>query len=525
MKDLQLKKILLEMSKMKTKILDNIDENNNLFENVPGDNPPLKPEIVVTAKRTPSNKIPTNKIPKDGNSELEDYRIISCIDGQTYIGGAGVNIREKKENESATEWLGDEKKKYEQNKENWITACEYNADIKLLQGAASYGLDKEMTSDQKEIKRTDLLNECLSMCYNVSNNLPVGCATLFDLKYSEEGYYHPVVLVLDSWLRIDYKNWYDRHMKGDDSYKVREPYVVYQNNFRYKIYSEGKFKTVDLKDITNKSEFESGMKTSEFGGGQSKYDLLPLTDAEKTNMTLSNPFYENNQLKLGEGQYICIGPNASSVNYRTSDGVNEDTGAFDPEDNWVSWSNSTVIGKLISTSLSRAPEYVGQQGFIASFTSSQEESEQGRKFNEYLENNFTYLVHTLIEILNSVPNGNKTVTEFYQRTEKSPGSVYATKALFQPFFYFVDVYDRLPEKIKKSLTNTGIIHKWYKVKLLYPIDDKTDPGNVEDVVYVAADTTEYCKNEEKDKKTVSNSSFDLETLKRAPMKSLVVTKR
>ena len=75
------------------------------------------------------------------------------------------------------------------------------------------------------------------------------------------------------------------------------------------------------------------------------------------------------------------------------------------------------------------------------------------------------------------------------------------------------------------MTNTGIIHKWYKVKLLYPIDDKTDPGNVEDVVYVAADTTEYCKNEEKDKKTVSNSSFDLETLKRAPMKSLVVTKR
>ena len=70
------------MSKMKTKILDNIDENNNLFENVPGDNPPLKPEVVV--KTTSSNKIP-----KDGNPQLEDYRIISCIDAQTYIGGTG----------------------------------------------------------------------------------------------------------------------------------------------------------------------------------------------------------------------------------------------------------------------------------------------------------------------------------------------------------------------------------------------------------------------------------------------------
>jgi hypothetical protein len=516
MKDLQLKKILLEVSNMKTKILDDGgDQKNHLFENVPDDKVKMSKEVTVTNK------------PKDGNPGLDYFRIISCVDGQTYIGGAGVDIRQKKENESATEWLGDQKKKYEQNKENWITACEYNADIKLLQGAASYGLDKEMTSDQKEIKRTDLLNECLSMCYNVRNNLPEGCAVLFDLKYPEGGS-RPVALVFDSWLRIDYKNWYDRHIKGDDSYKVREPYVVYQNNLRYKIYAEGKFKTVDLKDITNKSEFESGMKTSVTSGGQSKYDLLPLTNKEKMNMMGDNPFYENNQLKQGEGQYICMKPDASQVNYRTSAGVNEE-GTFEKIDNWIKWDTSNVVGKLLGTTLSRAPEYQSNQSIWNLWLdASVVETEQGKKYKEYVESNSSTLFKTIISIIRTEKDGQQSADRIEQvfkgniiNSSKETKNYELTK-LLQPFLFDIQLYDKLPENIKKSLNETGIVHKWFKVELLYPIEDKTDTGNKTSVVFVASDTTEYCKGDQENKSKVSNSNFELESLKRAPMKNLVI---
>lgn len=515
-KDLQLKKILLEMSKMKTKILDNIDGNNNLFENVPGDK--TKPEVVVSQK---------SKEKINGNPGLEYFRIISCIDGQTYIGGSGVDILTKKENESATEWLSGQKKKYEQNRENWITACEYNADIKILQGAASYGLDKEMTNDQKAIKKADLLNECLSMCYNVKNNLPEGCATKFRLKYPS-GNSNLVVLTFDSWLRIDYKKWYDRHKEGDDTYKVREPYVVYQNDFEYKVFAEGKWRTFDLKDVTNASEFEGGMKTSVIGGGQSKYDLLPLTDKEKMEIQGNNPFYENNQLKQGEGQYICMRSDASQVNYRTSDEVNEDTGIFDVKDNWITWDTSNVVGKLLSTSLSVVPAYKDNSSIWNLYLGGGVvQTDQDKKFVEYLKSNSSRLFKTIIPILKNYEGGS----EFVNRLEKvsiSPESIdkknYELASALRIFFRVPALYDQLPENIKKELNNTGIVHKWYKVELLYPIDDKTNPGTVESVAFVASDTTEYCKTNEEDKTRISNSNFELESLKRAPLKNLVIGK-
>lgn len=518
MEDLQLKKILSEMSKMKTKIFDDIDENNHLFENVTDDKTILKPEVVVSQKSR-------DKV--NGNPSLEYYRIISCVDGQTYIGGAGVDILQKKENESATEWLSGQKIKYEQGRDNWITACEYNADIKMLQGADSFGLDKEMTDNQKAVKKSELIDQCLSMCYNVRNNLPEGCATKFKLKYPS-GNSNLVVLTSDSWLRIDYKKWYDRKEKGDYSYKVREPYVVYSNDFRYKLYDEGKWKTIDLKDVTNKSEFEGGMKASVTDGGQSKYDLLPLTDKEKMEIQGNNPFYENNTLKQGEGQYICMKPDASQVNYRTSDEVNEDTGVFDPKDNWITWDTSDIVGKLLSTSLSVAPEWKDNSSIWTLFLGGGVvQTEQGKKYESYLKSNSSKLFKTIIPILYSSKDGDQLANHLEQVFNSSEGSSrknYELSLGMRAFFHRIDLYDQLPENIKKEINNTGIAKKWYKVELLYPIDDKTDPGKTYGVAFVAADTTEYCKTNEQDKNKISNSNFDLESFKRAPMKNLVIGK-
>jgi hypothetical protein len=517
MKDLQLKKILLEMSKMKTKIFDDIDENNHLFENVPGSGDRVKDEREVTVSTF-------------GNPLLESYRIVSCADGQTYIGGTGVEVLQKKENQSATEWLGDQKIKYERKEENWITACEYNADIKILQGAASYGLDKEMSDEKKELKKADLINQCLSMCYNVRNNLPEGCAVYFKMQYPGAGKV-PVALVSDSWLRGDYKKWYDRHEAGDDTYKVREPYMVYQNDFRYKFYNEGKWTTFDLKNVANLSEFEGGLKFSKTDGRLSKYDLLPLTNKEKMEMQGNNPFYENNQLKQGEGQYICMRPDASQVNYRTSDKVDEDTGVFDPIDNWIKWDTSDVVGKLLSTSLSVAPEWKDNSSIWNLYLGGGVvQTEQGKKFKSYTESNSSKLFKTVIQIYKDSGNSeyatrlelvSKTEPKSYQEiSDKNFELANALRGILRS----PHSYDRLPENIKKELNNTGIIHKWYKVELLYPIEDKTDPGKKYSVAFVAADTTEYCKTNEQETNKISNSNFDLESFKRAPLKNLVIGK-
>ena len=83
--------------------------------------------------------------------------------------------------------------------------------------------------------------------------------------------------------------------------------------------------------------------------GQTFYKYLPLTKEELRQRNEENPYNEDGTLKLGSGEYICMRPDASQVNYRSTAEVNEDKGMFDPYDNWIAWGSSAIVGKLIKS--------------------------------------------------------------------------------------------------------------------------------------------------------------------------------
>jgi len=414
-----------------------------------------------------------------GNYDLTTRKLISCIDGTDYV-SPNITILEKFEPLNSQEWTDWQTKLVSENKRNQLTACKYQATIKIQQKRTQLSYDDEVI-------------DCINFSYQAYNNKPNFCATHFSLyvKSLDDGsddvkkFFKEVYLTVDDWFLGEYRKY-----QQNNNYLTKEPYEII-NNKSYKIWDGKYYKPITLSSVIE-DEKDLDIKSQQFYNKVDVETFLPLTNAEKGQFN-DIPFTKDDEFK-NSGKYICKKSDTSMVNLRTSNEVNTDTGIFDPTDNYINWTGDEIIG-----------EYIGEKwGHIQYATGSAfggtTPNAKLDKWMKSLNNN------DVIEIYKSV-GGSVPEGKIQSAKSNLPG-------LLNSVIDNKPAIELIPEKYRNDIIKFGVSHKWYHVKFLKPYKDQTDNDTYKDG-WVRSDNTQFCLPAS-DKKSETN--YRLEYLKRIPMK-------
>lgn len=414
-----------------------------------------------------------------GNYDLTTRKLISCIDGTDYV-SPNITIFEKFEPLNSQQWTDWQTKLVSENKQNQLTACKYQATIKIQQKRTQLSYDDEVI-------------DCVNFSYQAYNNKPNFCGTHFSLyeksldDNSEDykKFFKEVYLTVDDWFLGEYRKY-----QQNNSYQTKEPYEIL-NKKSYKIWNGKYYKPITLSSVIV-GEKELDVTSQQIYGKVDVESFLPLTNAEKGQFE-DIPLTKNDEFK-NSGKYICKKPDAPMVNLRTSNEVNTDTGIFDPIDNYINWTGDEIIG-----------EYIGEKwSYIQAVKGSElggaTENPKLKKFLRTLNDN------DIIEIYKSL--GGSVPKDQIKKARYNLGGLLNSVKDNKP------VIELIPEKYRNDIIKFGVSHKWYHVKFLKPYKDQTDNDTYKDG-WVRSDNTQFCLPSS-DKNSQTN--YRLEYLKRVPMK-------
>ena len=384
--DIDIKKILEDFSKMKTKFFMDPpkigvdkeflkEDRKRLLMESPQETPPIeKRQIKIT--------IPI----KQANSNLKSVK--NCLTGERIV-SPNITPRIGFKVEGISQFFEKEKRIRDQKGKNYISACEYYYDAKL---AIINSASKSVTNLQSSTLLEDWANKndrnmfiinCLQLCWQNQNLFEDGCVENFEYSVpTDRGYEQrkvmgpgtpiskgiPQEILLthpDFWFL--YTKWYnsvkselDLYLKGSvtdfkkqmpkffNSLKQVSPPWTYSEPNDWNYYNNSGTTSVpfNFDEINSKSQIEGSF----YGKGPTKekfYNLLPLTREEMNKMESENKYNSSDELKLGKGTYLCKRQDKQVVNLWSSRAQDEDEGAFDFEDTWVAWISSDIVGKFI----------------------------------------------------------------------------------------------------------------------------------------------------------------------------------
>ncbi len=450
-----------------------------------------------------------------GNPSLDEHKVISCLDGTEYVSPT-LNVVTKFEPMTSQAWTDWQTRLVAENKENDLTACKYQATIKVQQKRTELSYDDEVL-------------DCINFMYQLHNNKPMFCAihfSMFDIEYFDgpldyqklldylipkpktkgKGVIKIEIMTIEEKKKYDEANrqiylftasWFKREYKKyqeNNSYLTKEPYET-ETERNYSVW-RGTYYAPFVMDSIIEGEKDLTITNNAKGSAEINNDqhFLPLTNAEKWQLN-DNPLTKKNEFKNG-GKYICKNRDKSMVNLRTSAEVNTDTGFFDPTDNYINWSGDEIIG-----------EYLGEKwSYIQYGTSSLLggviPNEKVEKWKKSLNDND--VIEIWKSLGGSVPEGD------IQRAR------YTLLGILNSVVDGKPTLDMIPKKYRDSIVKFDVSHKWYQVKFLKPYKDQTD-GQTYDNGWVRTDNVNFClPSTDKDPQT----NYLSEQFKRIPMKAL-----
>ncbi len=485
MKNLELKSVLEDILKIQTKFLTEDDG--------------VKDEITIKAKRSrKQKKLSPEEIEKrrqeiknSGNSNLDYHTMLSCSNGQTYV-SPKIDYVQENVKITSSEWLAEQKRLEKENKVNYFTACDYQARIMKNQNRLG-----DKTQD-------DTFFDCLTLCYSILQSLPEKCASTFKFKKSENEVL-TVSLGIGNWWYQEY----ERYM-NDNTYKTEDPWKTTSKK-SYSYWDGSTYQKFDFSNISKTEDQDLEQTTPAFGDKTEMEMFLPLTDVEK-GVLGENPFGEDKEFKE-KGTQICKKPTSEKVNLRTTAGVNEDTGFFDPTDNYITWVSSDHLGTLLEKKFMwRGRPQDTDTGYL---------NDRIQKFlNKYKPAYLPKSVGGKSPLTN--PQDYKLLNIF---KTIAPNANFKTELdLINFFLTFTPLnFSKYPKDFQEDILKSKIGEIWYKIKVPKSFKDLTDVASTVfsndeyDTVWVSAQTTEVCqpKNPEK-----AQTDYDVELLRRAPIKAL-----
>jgi len=470
----------------------------------------MSPEVTITAKKK-SNQITKTPRSIEGNSNLNDRKIVDCKNGKEYVSPNFSSVRVFK-SQSVEEYINQQKTLLSTNKTNELSACRYYVTIIKNQISKKIGIyskpnQDQITQDQINTPFEDLVYNCINSSYLVSQNKPEGCTVSFsyfskalESQGSKNPFYN-VSLASTDWFLTEYKKY-----QTDNNYTPQGPYLI-RSNISYSYTDQGNIKKFNIEDVKlNSTESKNlELETSASGGFDLKLEL-PLTNDEKMLIDQS-PISQNNEF-IG-GEYICKKPRVSYVNLRTTNEVNDDTGYFDPTDNFISWSNDEIVGKYIKQK---------RQKPVSPYDNGQlrDDNELKKFFSDILNSDIEF--KNLINHLNTkgfldwlAPGfKGKTIKDVLLTGNKKQKEYILAMGLNNSTnFYPENLYKKIPKKYKNML--------WYNVEFLKPLSDIHEGGINYKQGWVREDNVEFCK---KPNDAKAETNYENEFLKRVPIKPL-----
>jgi hypothetical protein len=559
------------------KVLSNVkkDSTKKTVTKQLGEQVNLRPDVLDKIKQVPnlpSDFFDSLKLAKlrtfEGNTGTfdEDDTILSCLDNKEYISPFYSSVVEWYEITQQS-WYDWEMEKFNKGQDNDITACQWYVEILVKQQENGWGDYKDITppdvfgdeSVTKDMESFDVATQtfskkmtkinydeefqkCAAAVYLTLKIPRVGCASsfrLYSLSLEEQGKQDPFLnidLRSTSWFLTEYKKW----TQNPEGYTPKSP-AISGADWRYRIQNDaGKpAQYFDFSEVSlDKKEFEVYKPNASKFSTDTFLTLLPLTNSEIARIN-GNPFdvatgnyksvnpSEKFPLQTSEttARYVCKKDNVTAVNLRTSAEVNEDTGFFDPYDNYVAWKSDEILGIYLGEKeQTKAP-------FITSGTLGGANIDE-----EYLEflNNITkedlkvwikYLedggmADDLVDPSGENPHIKETLKEYLTKwlNTLKKGSRVGTYT-FNAYQYndfenktgrvHPDIWKRFPNQFKPLL--------WYKIGLEKPyLDQSENTNDYYSVVWVRADNVEFCPAPDSKEASISYSG---ELLKRLPIRA------
>lgn len=399
MKDLNIKKILTEFSKIQTKFFEDPpkipvdkeflkeDKKRRLMEVKYVTEPP---EAVKTERETVVQYIKSNPNLKS---------VENCITGQSIVSPKLRGIPFEKID--VAKWTDNQQQLYNKQQENWFSACKYYYESKVeinYQAYKDYKRYKKEYDNNMNVKMShqspDLsflkVNSdidydqyswetfCITSCFYNRNQFKEGCAESFTIDqngreikitlthpdwWSLYKYYFPKVKKEVEWFRenekfINQDGWksdYSEKMYGSAFWWERMPNFFsdeWQNKMIVPSDALSEWNYSNENNATEKLEKIDDLDvTFMFGLVENKDNfatLSPYTQKELEKIQNENPYNPSGSLKLGQGKYICKKEGAPLVQLRDSAEVNEE-GAIEKIDNWIGTISDTIIGKHVKT--------------------------------------------------------------------------------------------------------------------------------------------------------------------------------
>jgi hypothetical protein len=479
MKNLELKSVLEDILKIQTKFL-NEDDGDEVVVNIK--NKKRRKDRLSPEEQEKRRE----EIKKSGNSNLDYHTMLSCSNGQTYV-SPKIDYVQENVKIASSEWLAEQKRLEKENKVNYFTACDYQARIMKNQNRLG-----DKTQD-------DTFFDCLTLCYSILQSLPEKCANTFKFKKSENEIL-TVSLGIGNWWYQEY----ERYM-NDNTYKTEDPWKTISKK-SYSYWDGSTYQKFDFSNISKTEDQDLEQTIAAFGDKTEMEMFLPLTDVEK-GVLGENPFSEEGEFKE-KGTQICKKPTSEKVNLRSTAGVNEDTGFFDPTDNYITWVSSDHLGTLLEKKFMWRGQPINPntgylndriQKFLNKYKPAYLPKSEGGK--SPLTNPQDY---KLLNIFKSIaPNANF-------KTELDLINFFIT---FTPLNF-----SKYPKDFQEDILKSKLGEIWYKIKTSKSFKDLTDNEEY-DTVWVSSQTTEPCQTKNPEK---AQTDYDVELLKRAPIKALKV---
>lgn len=430
-----------------------------------------------------------------GNYSLDERKLISCVDGSEYV-SPNITIVNKFEPSTSQEWTDWNTRKLSENKPNALTACKYQATIKVQQKRTEFSYDDEVIN-------------CINFSYQSYNNKPMFCAIQFSVydKSLDDGsaktqadvkkLFKEVFLTSDDWFRYEYGKY-----QQNNNYYTREPYETSFMVKNYNVWDGTRYTPFVMTSII---DGEKGINIDREKTSVSvdvDQHFLPLTNAEKGQFN-DIPLTKNDEFK-NSGKYICKNSDKSMVNLRTSSEVNTDTGLFDPTDNYINWSGDEIIGKYMSE-VKQKPYYSIDTHTL--FGSELSEQDYRKWYQHILRINPSNLPEFTKTMVQRAGGGGFSIKDMF--TKSTDYNEVTWDLVMSPNFK-----DLMPKEIYNKLPGSRFEQTWYKVEFLKPYKDQTD-GQTYDNGWVRSDNVNFClPPTDKD----SQTNYRMEYFKRLPMK-------
>ena len=464
-----------------------------------------------------------------GNPSLDEHKVISCLDGTEYV-YPNLNVITKFEPVTSQAWTDMQTRLVDENKENDLTACKYQATIKVQQKRTELSYDDEVL-------------DCINYMYQLYNNKPMFCATHFSMFDIEQydgpldfpkllDYLTPkpkpktkgigsievgdvndvndedmkkvnaatkqIYLFTTQWFKREYKKY-----QQNNSYLTREPYET-ETERTYKVWRETYYAPFVMDSIIDGEKDITITQASGSAEINNDQHFLPLTNAEKGQFN-DIPLTKDDKFK-NSGKYICKNRDKSMVNLRTSAEVNTDTGFFDPTDNYINWSGDEMIGEYMSEVKQKSYYNLEAHSLFGSELSEQDYRKWYQHILTINPSNFPEFTRKMVE---RADGAGYSIKDMF--TKITDYNDYTWDLIMAPNFK-----DLMPKEIYDKLPGSRFEQTWYRVKLLKLYKDQTD-GQTYDNAWVRSDNVNFCLPP---KDTNSQTNYRLEYFKRIPMKAL-----